>query len=402
MFMNPKDAPFAVAMAVLLLGFVRLAEEYPSPSPRTVLLVGTGAGLALGMRVLGGLALLYALAGLVPLVAADVKTHGARAAANRLAGVIYTLLPGLAFGYLLMGLVWPWAILDPLNPVKAIGYFAQFFEKPWKEMFDGALVAVPDMPWTYLPKQLSLRLPDLMLALAGIGAVGTLFLQTRGRLPAARRAVLLLIVTAALLPIIIAMIKRPALYNGVRHFVFVTPPLAVLAGLAFGWILTWAGERGRAATAAAAMLFAAGLAVPLIDMTRLHPYQYTHFNRAAGSVRAADNRYMLDYWGLAFKQASDELIARIAARSEQPPRGRKWKIAVCGPQRPAQVALGPDFTIGWDSQGADFAMMLDEFYCQRLAAPVIVEIARDGVVFARVYDIRGRNIPSLLAIPAPK
>jgi hypothetical protein len=32
MFMNPKDAPFATAMAILLLGLVRIFEEYPRPS----------------------------------------------------------------------------------------------------------------------------------------------------------------------------------------------------------------------------------------------------------------------------------------------------------------------------------------------------------------------------------
>ena len=48
MFMNPKDAPFAVAMIILMLGLVRLAEEYPQPSPRTILIVGLGAGLSLG------------------------------------------------------------------------------------------------------------------------------------------------------------------------------------------------------------------------------------------------------------------------------------------------------------------------------------------------------------------
>ena len=48
MFMNPKDAPFAVAMVILMLGLVRLVEEYPSPSPRTILIVGLGAGLSLG------------------------------------------------------------------------------------------------------------------------------------------------------------------------------------------------------------------------------------------------------------------------------------------------------------------------------------------------------------------
>ena len=54
-FMNPKDIPFAIAMVVLMLGLVRLVEEYPQPSPRTILIVGLGAGLAIGCRILGGL-----------------------------------------------------------------------------------------------------------------------------------------------------------------------------------------------------------------------------------------------------------------------------------------------------------------------------------------------------------
>ena len=38
MFMNAKDAPFAAAMAVLLLGMVRAFDEYPQPGARTVAL----------------------------------------------------------------------------------------------------------------------------------------------------------------------------------------------------------------------------------------------------------------------------------------------------------------------------------------------------------------------------
>src|ERR1044071_3198339 len=52
MFFNPKDAPFAVAMAVFLLGLVRLLEQYPKPTASTLLLVGGGFGLAIGSRVL--------------------------------------------------------------------------------------------------------------------------------------------------------------------------------------------------------------------------------------------------------------------------------------------------------------------------------------------------------------
>jgi hypothetical protein len=401
MFMNPKDAPFAVAMVILMLGLVRLAQEYPSPSPRTILIVGLGAGLSIGSRILGGLALIYALAGFVPLFLEEIHTHGVREAAQRFLHVLCVLVPGLILGYLVMGLIWPWSIMEPDNPFQALTYFSHFFEKPWKEMFDGALVSVPDMPWSYLPTLFALQLPEVLLGLSIAGVVGTLVSLPRGDVPARRKTILLMLTLAATLPLAIAMVKRPALYNGIRHFIFVIPPMTVLAGTAFAWGMNRLGEDRRSWQPAAVAIFAFGLLLPLGEMIRLHPYQYTHFNHIAGTVRGADDRYMLDYWGLALKQASDGLREEIAERQEVPPHGRKWKVAVCGPQRPAQVALGPDFTIGWDSHAADFAMTLGEFYCKGLTAPVLVEIKRDDVMFARVYDIRGRSISSLLAIPAP-
>jgi Dolichyl-phosphate-mannose-protein mannosyltransferase len=401
MFMNPKDAPFAVAMAILMLGLVRLAEEYPSPSPRTILIVGLGAGLSIGSRILGGFALIYALVGFAPLVLEEIRTQGGREATRHLVHVAYVLLPSLILGYLVMGLIWPWSIMEPGNPFGAVSYFSNFFEKPWKEMFDGALVSVPDMPWSYLPTLFALQLPEVLLGLFIAGVVGTFIALTRSEVPARRKAVLLMVTLAATLPLAVAMMKRPALYNGIRHFIFVVPPMSVLAGAAFAWGMNWLKENRRGWQPAAVALFSFGLLLPLSEMIRLHPYEYTHFNHIAGTVRAADDLFMLDYWGLALKQASDGLREQLTERQETAPQGRKWKVAVCGPQRPAQVALGPDFTIGWDSHAADFAMTLGEFYCKGLLAPVMVEIKRDGVVFARVYDIRGRSISSLLAIPAP-
>ena len=80
------------------------------------------------------------------------------------------------------------------------------------------------------------------------------------------------------------------------------------------------------------------------------------------------------------KQASQALLAKLAERGETKPSGRRWKIAVCGPHRSPQVELGPDFETSWDPQGADFAMMLVEFYCAKLDAPLLAEVVRDGVV----------------------
>ena len=127
----------------------------------------------------------------------------------------------------------------------------------------------------------------------------------------------------------------------------------------------------------------------------------TLFTRSSRSVELTpEGALVLDYAQRVLSEV-DGLRDELDERQESPPQGRKWKVAVCGPQRPAQVALGTDFTIGWDSNAADFAMTLGEFYCKGLTAPVMVEIKRDDVVFARVYDIRGRSISSLLSIPPP-
>jgi hypothetical protein len=407
MFMNPKDAPFAVAMVVLMLGLVRLAQEYPRPSPATVLILGLGAGFSIGSRILGGLALIYTAIGFLPIWIADIRNHGWREAAHRLGHVAYVLLPGLVLGYLIMGLIWPWSIIEPGNPWKALTYFSHFFEKPWKELFAGAIVSVPDMPLSYLPTLFALQLPEVMLALLAAGLVAAALAVWKPDSDPKRKTILLMIALAAMLPLIIAMVKRPALYNGIRHFIFVVPPMAVLAGVGFAAISDRLKEFGRKSQAAFVAVFVLGLALPLTEMIRLHPYQYTHFNHIAGTVRAADDLYMLDYWGLALKQASDELRSELVERQESPPSNRHWRVAVCGPQRQVQVALGPefsigpDFNVGRDAHTVDFAMTSGEFYCKGLNAPVLVEIKRDGVVFARVYDIRGSSIAKLTAKPAP-
>src|SRR5215217_4489589 len=255
MFMNPKDAPFAVAMVVLMLGLVRLAEEYPKPSPRTILIVGLGAGLSIGSRILGGLALVYMLVGFAPLMGEQINADGALSAARRLLHVVYVLVPGLILGYLVMGLIWPWSIMQPDNPLMALTYFSQFFEKPWKEMFDGALVSVPDMPWSYLPTLFALQLPEVLLVLLLAGVVGTFMSLSRVDVPARRKTIFLMLTLAASLPLVIAMVKRPALYNGIRHFVFVIPPMAVLAGTAFAWAMNWLRDNRRSWQAAAMAVF---------------------------------------------------------------------------------------------------------------------------------------------------
>lgn len=398
-FINAKDAPFAVAMALLLFGLVRALEDYPRPRAATVAIFGIGLGLALGTRIMGGMTALYMVLPLALVIGHDVRAAGLKPAAGAFGLFLWRLVPGLVLAYAAMALVWPWSVVDPLNPVRAIGYFSHFFEKPWREMFGGQPILVPNMPRSYLPTYFAMKLPEILLLLGGAGFIGAIVAQFRSDIPARRRAALLLIATAAILPVALAVATRPAMYNGIRHFIFILPPLCVLGGLAGGALLRWLAERSRIAMAAAGIAIVAGLAVPAAAMVALHPYQYTHFNAVSGGVRAADKAYMVDYWGLSFKEAADELLGILDEQGTQTPEGRRWVIAICGPHPPAEVELGDDFLTTWNTRGADFALMLGEFYCAELKAPELVRIEREGVVFARVYDLRGRNIPDLFTLP---
>ena len=399
MFMNPKDSPFAVAMAIFLLGLVRTFEDYPRLSIATGALLGAGFGLSFGSRIMGAFGAIDALAALLFIVAIDSRARGIRSAGARLGRFVLALVPVVVLAYAVMVLVWPWSVGDLLNPLRAVEYFSRFFEKPWQELFDGRVISVPDMPRSYVPTLFALKLPVILSVLGFGGAAGALVAAFRGNLAANRRAVLLLIALAALLPLAVTIALRPAMYNGIRHFVFVLPPLAVLGGLAAAFLLEIAARRLRFPPIAAALVLIVGAAVPVVEMVRLHPYEYTDFNWFSGGVAGARDRYMLDYWGLSLKQASQALQARLAERHEIKPSDRRWKLAVCGPHRSPQVELGNDFETTWNPSGADFAMMLGEFYCAKLDAPLLVEIVRDGVTFARVYDIRGRSFETLLTQP---
>ena len=401
MYMNAKDAPFATAMAILMLGLARAFDEYPKPSAATRVLAGIGLGLAIGSRIIGGLAAVSAAAAFLLVMVVEMRHAGRRAALARAGTFVAALVPALILAYAVMALIWPWSVVAPLNPLRALIYFSSFFEKPWRELFQGSLILVPDMPRRYVAQLFALKLPEIMLALGLCGIVGAFAAMRERTVPAQRRAVLLMLVVAATFPIALTVVTRPAMYNGIRHFVFVAPAIAVLGGLAGAWLVARIAAWKPSAAPIAAAVIAIGCIQPVIEMAKLHPYEYTYFNMIEGGVQAADSRYMLDYWGLSFKQAGEALHAKLWAGHETPVGHPQWKVAACGPHPAARIALGPGYDVSWDPQGADFALMLAEYYCRELDAPVLVEIKRDGVVYARVYDIRGRSVDTLLTIPPP-
>src|SRR5258707_8216862 len=165
-----------------------------------------------------------------------------------------------------MAVVWPWTATEPLNPLRAAPYFSHFLEKPWNELFDGVVVAVPEMPRRYVPTLFLLKEPEIFLLLGVGGTAGALVAALRHDIAPRRRAILVLLAFAAVFPIALAVLTKPAMYNGIRHFVFVAPAMAVLGGLAGAWLAGRLWRMWRPANAFAALVLLSRPFLPIYEM----------------------------------------------------------------------------------------------------------------------------------------
>ena len=78
---------------------------------------------------------------------------------------------------------------------------------------------------------------------------------------------------AALFPVVYVLITHPVIYNGFRHFLFVLPPMAVLAAIGFDRL--WAAvadNRSRLRARLLALPFTAAVVAQFWVMAVLHPY----------------------------------------------------------------------------------------------------------------------------------
>jgi hypothetical protein len=394
MFINAKDIPFAVAMIFLLYTLVRAFSEYPKPQPSTLVLFAIALGLTVGTRLIGGIAVIFFAAGAAVVLVEEARKFGFRKAGVRMAGFSGWLMLALPLAYLVMAFVWPWSVQNPLNPIRALSYYSNFWEAPWKELFDGVAIPIPDMPRYYVAKLCLLKLPELLVLFTITGLIGGAFAIFNHKLDYRARAALALMVAAATVPIVFTIITKPVMYNGIRHFLFVLPPLAVLGGLAGAYAYRWISTRSDTGMVLSASAFVLLVAISASQLARIHPYQYALFNHFAGGLEGARNHYMLDYWGLGLKEASEELLVKLKKQRVAEPKGRKWKVAVCGPAQTVSYELGPKFEATNDPKGADFALSLGTFYCAKLDAPILAKAEREGIVFARAYDLRGKTYAS--------
>jgi hypothetical protein len=391
MFNNPKDVPFAAGMVWALYYLARLAPELPRPRWSLVARLGLAIGMALGIRV-GGLLLLGYLGLLLGL------SGFWRALAARRAGVLVgdgvrslvcVLLPVAAIGYAVMLAFWPYAQLDPLhNPLQALANFShQTF--PFKTLFAGEYVAATDLPWAYLPVHVALALPELvlvLLALAPVAAVLAL-VKYRGSLERAEVLGYLVVGFAVGFPIAYAIAIKAVLFDGMRHFIFVLPPIAALAACMMDRAIDWLQRLPYRRWAYGALaLYAVG---HVGIMAMLHPDEYVYYNGFIGGVEGADGLFKTDYWANSYAEAVGGLEDHLRAEFGSDYMDHDFNIAVCGPPISAAFYFPPNFVFTKDRSRADFFIAFTKDDCQKaLPGREIYRVERMGVLLSIVLDRR--------------
>ena len=329
-FINPKDPPFLVFfLASVCLGFEmvdKLSDEAINNKQKfsSTIIPAIILGITTSIRVLGP------LAGLLVLAYA-IWRFGSRFAGFIAPFTFYGIIAILA-----MFITWPFLWENPL--ARFIEVFGFMSDNPTQlsVLFGGEVYRAGELPRRYLPFMLATTLTEPVWPLFFFGVlVGYLKLlkqnqnlnvianlreaipadswrSLRSSLDLATTRNKIVSLTLILLWFVIlaayVLIRRPSMYDGLRHFLFILPPIFIFTGCTFEFLM----ERIQRIQLIQPLWLHAGLIFVLLlpgasGIFRLHPYEYTYYNSFIGGTDRAFRQFETDYWLTCYKEAVEGL-----------------------------------------------------------------------------------------------
>lgn len=361
---NPKDMPFAVFSLCFLALLARVPERRLALK---LSLLALALFLACTQRLAGFSLLLPAALWWFALAPDDERPSRARATLR----LAFLAVAALALLYA----TWPYLRLALWAHLKEVAALSLNFPYNGNVLFDGRLFKVHDLPAAYPWVWLSIAVPTLILIAS---ALAFPFALRRSAPPALR-----LVAWALLLDLLLLLVARPALYDGMRHLLYLLPLLSILAAWAV-WKTGSLLPQGppRAAFAFSIALYGASV---LFRMVSLHPYEYLYFNARSGGLKGAEGRFETDYWGAAYREAALWLREHEGARLQKP-----FNLHTKG-NALQTIAYLTDLPIHWTTLGdADYFIASTRWDEYREAGdrPPLHVVERDGVPLCYVYRMK--------------
>jgi len=306
-FINPKDPPFLTFfLGSMCFGFELVDSIAQDSKERTgkILLASFFLGIATSIRVLGP------LAGLFVFIYFLSKRNSIRNVSAWRSFTAYGIVT-----VIIMFITWPYLWENPAgNFIRVLSFMS---DNPTKlgMVFEGVLFRAHELPARYFPFMLVTTLTEPSIPLSIFGVVTgywNLVRHRRSNNEAYRDQIVSLSLILAWFAILVTyiLLRRPSMYDGIRHFLFILPPVFIFIGLAFEFIvgkvvvlLEWLKLPIWLYAGIGGILILPGI----YGIMKLHPYQYTYYNFYIGGTNGAYQTYETDYWLTCYRDAVEEL-----------------------------------------------------------------------------------------------
>jgi len=296
---NPKDIPFAAGFIVALYYMSKFIRQLPSPGVGSMAGVVIGVMIALNTRAGGLLLIVYLFLFTALYIFLKSRDNQPFSSKEILISILITL--GVGVISFLAGIIfWPYALANPLvNPFKALTEFTNL-PISLNLLFAGGHISSSALPWNYIPEWLIRTIP--LFSIVGLFFFIRLLKNRAQDIPFLE---VFMLIWAFLFPVVYAIYSHSALHDGWRHFLFIYPPLVLIASL--GWYLWFTSFSSKYFRLFSVVLLLGLLIENVYAVFSMHPYQYAYFNPLFGGIKKAYGNFETDYWMLSVKEASEWL-----------------------------------------------------------------------------------------------
>lgn len=368
-FINPKDPPFLVFfIGAMCFGF-EMVDDVAENKKTEFTKIFTAAfflGIATSIRVLGPLAAvltgLYAISQLNKIKLSAFLKHYA----------VYAV-----FAILITFLAWPYLWTSPLQ--KFIEVFGFMSDNPTQlnVLFYGSQYQAGNLPLRYFPTLLGYTLTEPVWILFITGLILG-FWRSNNK----QRLAHILILLWFIIPFAYALLRRPAMYDGFRHFLFILPPIFIFAGFAFEKIAELAKGKWTSITTTGLIL-----AFGIVPSVNLHPYEYAYYNSFTGGTAGAFRTYETEYWLTCYREAVLRINEEAPAGSQLFVRREPYIAAYYASSdiiirdfRTEQKDMQPgDFYLANTRSNEDLRFLRDQ--------PAFIEVTRQGATFCIIKQV---------------
>lgn len=368
-FINPKDIPFLTFfLGSVCFGFEMVDElvEHGKLPYLKLFLAAFFLGTTTSIRVLGPLAAVLTTMYLLSFW----KSLKLKQIFN-LTWLYATISLVVCFAS------WPFLWRNPLDTFIAVFGFMSDNPTQLNVLFAGQNYIAGELPRRYFPTLLAYTLTEPTYLLIALGVlIGFWKSNTQQKITFA-----ILIFWFGILAAYI-LLRRPAMYDGYRHFLFILPPLFIFAGLTFEVLFKWLSQGWQRSTMTIAML-----AFGILPIVQLYPYEYAYYNHIAGGTSGVFRNYETEYWLTCYREAvlEFEKTAPIGAQlfvRREPYIADYYaseKITIRDFRTEQKDLQSGDYYLANTRSNEDLKFLYDE--------PTLIEVTRQGAVFCVIKQV---------------